>query len=75
MGLLSLLSENLSVVLSLAIVLGFVLYRRQQSKPSGLRSLPLPPGPKPHWIFGNVFDMPLEMPWKRFRDWTDTYGM
>ena len=75
MGLLSPLSQNLSVVLPLALALGFLLYRRRQSKSSGVGSLPLPPGPKPYWIFGNVFDMPLEMPWERFRDWTDTNGM
>lgn len=74
MGLLLLLSENLRVVIPLAIALGFILYKHRQSKSSGLRSLPRPPGPKPHWLFGNVFDLPLERPWERFRDWTDTYG-
>ncbi|KAI0082381.1 cytochrome P450 [Panus rudis PR-1116 ss-1] len=61
------------VVLPLALALAFVVYRYQQSK-TGLKALPRPPGPKPHWLLGNALDMPLEQPWKKFREWCNLYG-
>ncbi|CAL1701255.1 unnamed protein product [Somion occarium] len=72
MGIQQTLADNLHVVLPLVLALVFVLYKIRPS--TGLRSLPLPPGPKPHWLLGNVLDMPKEYPWVRFREWTDTYG-
>ncbi|KZV82829.1 cytochrome P450 [Exidia glandulosa HHB12029] len=35
---------------------------------------PLPPGPKPRWIVGNLFDMPSDSPWMRFAEWSELYG-
>ncbi|EJD43723.1 cytochrome P450 [Auricularia subglabra TFB-10046 SS5] len=41
-------------------------YRRPQ--------LPYPPGPKGHWLLGNLRDMPAVEPWLRFSEWAAKYG-
>jgi len=35
--------------------------------------LPLPPGPKPLPIIGNVLDMPTSNPWETYREWCEQY--
>ncbi|KAK7692432.1 hypothetical protein QCA50_004057 [Cerrena zonata] len=39
-----------------------------------LPSLPLPPGPTGYPIIGNLLDVPVHMPWKKYRQWCDAYG-
>ncbi|OOQ91426.1 Fumitremorgin C synthase [Penicillium brasilianum] len=38
------------------------------------KRLPLPPGPKPLPIIGNLHQVPRELPWKIYKQWADTYG-
>ncbi|KAF8958847.1 hypothetical protein BDZ97DRAFT_1431706 [Flammula alnicola] len=38
------------------------------------RNLPLPPGPKPQFIYGNARDIPHEKPWVEFHNWGKKYG-
>lgn len=38
------------------------------------RKLPLPPGPKPLPLIGNVLDMPREHEWLAFTEWGRQYG-
>ncbi|KAJ3534316.1 hypothetical protein NM688_g7153 [Phlebia brevispora] len=49
-----------SWIVLLALCLSSVLYL---SKDRTRRRLPLPPGPKPWPIFGNIFDLPKDKPW------------
>ncbi|KAH6914753.1 cytochrome P450 98A3 [Coprinopsis sp. MPI-PUGE-AT-0042] len=38
------------------------------------RGLPLPPGPKRLPLLGNVFQIPIEKPWKVYNEWGKVYG-
>ncbi|KAI0311891.1 cytochrome P450 [Amylostereum chailletii] len=53
------------------IVLGYIVNQtvfRQQ------RQLPLPPGPKPWPIIGNLLDVPKVRPWEGYAEWGRKYG-
>jgi hypothetical protein len=41
---------------------------------SNRRSLPLPPGPTPLPLIGNLLDIPKEEAWHAYRSWNDQYG-
>ncbi|KAF7348380.1 hypothetical protein MSAN_01792000 [Mycena sanguinolenta] len=36
--------------------------------------LPFPPGPKPKFLVGNLFDIPTETPWITYAEWGKQYG-
>jgi hypothetical protein len=38
-------------------------------------SHPLPPGPKPRFIVGNLMDMPRSSGWLTFTEWGKKYGL
>ncbi len=63
---------NLYISLSLVLAeIGLIYYI------SNLRrspKLPLPPGPKPLPIIGNLFDVPQSKPWITYMDWSKAYG-
>lgn len=52
-----------SILLSLA-----GLYRRRRAR------LPLPPGPKGYPIVGNMFDMPSQLQWVKYLEWSKMYS-
>ena len=65
------------IILTLIVpLLTFWLFRWfiRIANSSSVKSLPFPPGPKGLPIIGNVFDVPLKMPWKQFHEWSKIYG-
>jgi hypothetical protein len=38
------------------------------------KGLPLPPGPKPAWLVGNVKDMPPSFEWLTYAEWGKKHG-
>ena len=57
-------------VLGLAFALW--LYRRWNRSP--VTNLPLPPGPRPLPIIGNLLDIPAGSNWEKYRQWAKEYG-
>jgi hypothetical protein len=58
--------------ITLSLVIWQLLSKKSRGNPQGL---PLPPGPKPLPLIGNVLDMPKDYPWKTFQQWCKQYGM
>jgi hypothetical protein len=55
-------------VLGAAFVLGWLTRRNNRN------GIPLPPGPKPLPLIGNLLDMPKEKDWETYRSWNERYG-
>lgn len=52
-----------------AVILGLLLYRVRRKDRN------LPPGPKPHFLLGNILDIPSGAPaWKVYGEWSKKYG-
>ncbi|PFH44843.1 hypothetical protein AMATHDRAFT_72169 [Amanita thiersii Skay4041] len=64
----TLLQPQSVAVIVLCLTLLAVIHKRLSS-PS---SLPLPPGPPKHWLFGNK--LPKAFAYRKFEEWTQEYG-
>ncbi|KAJ6508461.1 cytochrome P450 [Mycena sanguinolenta] len=62
-------ADYLLVVAVSAILLVVVVKRWKATS-----RLPFPPGPKPRFLVGNLFDIPTEMPWITYTEWGKQYG-
>ncbi|KAJ8697465.1 hypothetical protein PTI98_004269 [Pleurotus ostreatus] len=40
----------------------------------GRTKLPFPPGPRGYPIIGNLLDMPSELQWEKYSEWSKKYG-
>ncbi|KLO17594.1 cytochrome P450 [Schizopora paradoxa] len=64
------LNINLVSALAALVVCAASLWRSLSRR----RSLPLPPGPRPLPILGNVLDWPTMSPWIKFAEWSKVHG-
>jgi hypothetical protein len=62
------LASYLVGAISTVAVFGWLIRR----KPIG--GLPLPPGPKPLPLIGNLLDMPKVKDWETYHEWSRRYG-
>ncbi|KZS91954.1 cytochrome P450 [Sistotremastrum niveocremeum HHB9708] len=57
-----------------ALFISYSLWRRCFSRLSGPNGEPLPPGPSPKFIIGNLKDIPYVDHWKTFANWRGEFG-
>ena len=57
---------------ALAPVAAFVIYEVRSRLLNSKKRLP--PGPKPKFLIGNLFDVPQDAAWKVYAEWGKKYG-
>ncbi|OBZ67621.1 O-methylsterigmatocystin oxidoreductase [Grifola frondosa] len=67
------MSPSLLQTVTVLVTLSIMFWRGYLKRPNHV-NLPLPPGPKPLPIIGNISDIPKEYPWLTYREMSDRYG-
>ncbi|KAH9478040.1 Cytochrome P450 monooxygenase 98 [Psilocybe cubensis] len=57
------------ILLAASLFAGIVLYLQKRKR----YTLPYPPGPKKHFLLGNLLDVPTTFAWKRYAEWGKTF--
>ncbi|TFK33998.1 cytochrome P450 [Crucibulum laeve] len=65
----TMVNENVTIS---ALILSLILFVSLVYKPSS-KKLPLPPGPAPKFITGNVHQLPKSEPWKTYEQWSEVF--
>jgi hypothetical protein len=65
------LTHGALVVALLAIIGVITSFTKKKAR----GQLPLPPGPKPLPIIGNLHRMNTDFPWITYKEWSDIYGL
>jgi hypothetical protein len=60
--------------LAYAAIVGLLIALYISTRRKTTSSLPLPPGPKPLPIIGNVHQAPKSHGWRTYREWSKQYG-
>ena len=72
------MSSHLYTIVPAGILVVVVLIngiqRWRRSRAGNLTGLPLPPGPPPLPILGNLLDLPKDKPWLTYDAWAQKYG-
>lgn len=62
----------ISAVLAVVVILSSIsAYRHRRRNP---HALPYPPGPSPHFLVGNFFDIPKKRPYIEYAKWSKRYN-
>lgn len=69
------LTMNLSDTILTSCLVLWVLYVAQRWVRSPASEGKVPPGPKPKWLVGNLFDIPIQEGWIPFTEWRKRHGL
>ena len=50
------------------------LFLTQMMRRVTLRNENYPPGPRGHWLLGNLYDIPFQVEWEKLRVWKQLFG-